>query len=113
METVHYMDTLKIKKFRDVFIRFRLGINELNINRRYERTRSLFCPFCPNCLENEVHFLMDCPLYDDIRRKYLWTYLLKCRTIECLIDGKNAVMTRQVAMCIYYAFKRRNENVNL
>ena len=30
-----------------------------------------FCPFCPNCLEDEYHFLMLCAAYSGIRLKLL------------------------------------------
>ena len=30
-----------------------------------------FCPFCPNCLEDEYHFLMLCSVYSGIRLKLL------------------------------------------
>ena len=30
-----------------------------------------FCLFCPNCLEDEYHFLMLCPAYPGIRLKLL------------------------------------------
>jgi len=57
LEAEQCINELKIKKFRDTLIRFRLGINELHVNRRYERDRSLNCPFCLNSVENERHFL--------------------------------------------------------
>ena len=30
-----------------------------------------FCPFCPNVIENEIHFLFHCPVYSNIRDMFL------------------------------------------
>ena len=29
-----------------------------------------FCPFCPEKIENEIHFLFDCPVYKNIRTEF-------------------------------------------
>ena len=112
-ETEQYINDLKIKKFRDVFIRFRLGVNELNANKWYEQNQSSNCPFCVNTIENEKHFLIDCPLYKDIRQKFLKSYLndVERRSIGYLLDGRNVFKTRNVSMFIYYALKMRHENI--
>ena len=36
-----------------------------------------FCPFCPNIIENERHFIMDCPTYND-KRQLLFTSISAC-----------------------------------
>ena len=106
-----YINDLKIKKFRDVFIRFRIGINELKTNRWYEKDIDLNCPFCVNIIENERHFFLDCPLYEEVREKFLSPYLhtVQFRSIAYLLDGRNVSKTRNVSMYIYYAFKMRTE----
>ena len=69
----NYINEIGIKKFRDPFIWMRLGINDLGINKRYGQTSDLTskCKFCPNKIEDEVHFIFDCPLYYDVREKYI------------------------------------------
>ena len=32
---------------------------------------SRMCPFCQDKIENEVHIVAECPVYDDIRNRYL------------------------------------------
>ena len=112
-ETEQYINELKIKKFRDSFIRLRLGVNELNVNRWFEKDRTLKCPFCVNNVENEKHFFIDCPLYEDLRQKYLAPYLhiAKLRNIGYLLDGRDISMLRNVSMFIHYALKMRNEEI--
>ena len=106
-----YLNSLDVKKFRDVFIRFRFGINDLSNNKRYANTSDAKCPFCKE-RENEEHFLWSCPAYEEIRKKYLNGFKVKqwkqncCRT---LMHGKNEKLTRSVAMYIFYAFKIREQ----
>ena len=59
--------------FRDTLIRLRLGINDLGVNKRFlcDSFVNKNCPFCPDILEEESHFLFWCPANDDARRKYL------------------------------------------
>ena len=54
-------------------IRLRLGINELSVKKRFQpgNVVNKTCPFCPSVLEDESHFLFNCPSYADFRRKYV------------------------------------------
>jgi len=116
LEAERYLNNVNIKKFRDAFIRFRFGINELRANRRFqkEQDNENQCPFCTNVVENEEHFLLHCYLYDDIRSKYLKSYvhIAKRTGLAFLIDGRGTQKTRKVAMYIHYAMKRRNEQLS-
>ena len=40
---------------------------------RYQglRKEERFCPFCKNSVENETHFLLNCPTYESIRSSVL------------------------------------------
>ena len=33
-----------------------------------------FCPFCNDCVEDEMHFLLTCPKYNDIRTCLMKTF---------------------------------------
>ena len=106
-----YLNSLDIKKFRDALIRFRLGINDLPVNRRFGQLQdqNCLCPFCQT-QEDEVHFLCHCTAYCDLRKKYLGHRLFsrsnpyKCYSImQETVDKK----IRSLAMYVYYAFERR------
>jgi hypothetical protein len=56
LETEKYLHDLTIAKFRKVLVWFRLGVNVLNVNNRYNN-RSKLCPFCEE-IEDERHFLL-------------------------------------------------------
>ena len=105
-----YLSHLTIAKFRNVFVKFRLGISEINNNKRYSLVTKN-CPFCDS-IEDEIHFLVHCPKYSDLRLKYI----NKCftsnhmPTLKYLLQNENRWITRSVSMYIYYALQLRNNN---
>ena len=70
-----YLVKIADEKHRKVFTRFRMCSHDLEIeagrfNRIQRENRS--CRLCTqHMVENEYHFLMCCPKYSEIRRKYL------------------------------------------
>ena len=74
-----YLDSITIKKLRYELIKLRLGICEIGVNKRYQPTNTVYqnCAFCKKNkktkMDNEYHFLFNCPLYSDIRLKYIPT----------------------------------------
>ena len=57
-----------------------------------------FCPFCPNSVETEIHFLLLCPVYDLLRREVmgsingLWTNgWWGSSTTSLFCNGKNGM----------------------
>ena len=107
----HYTTTITINKFKKAFARFRMGITELRNNERFLRPlSSRECFFCsPAKIENEYHFLFVCPIYHDIRTKYLlrcWITLNNL-TVNEIIDNSSAQVTKCSSMYIYHAQKLR------
>jgi hypothetical protein len=102
-----YLNGITISKFRTVFTRFRLGVNELNANRRYQNCSKL-CPFCEK-VENEIHFLLECPKYVDLRERYINRFFVHLNTtsLSSLLQNDNIYTTRSVAMYLFYALKER------
>lgn len=108
-----YINDITIKKFRDCLIRFRFGINELRANRRFlVGTILKDCPFCPGTLENEEHFLLNCPVYSGIRTKYLGTLLQQVTTLKDILHDSQMDAARKVAMFVFYALNLREEQMN-
>jgi hypothetical protein len=59
---------------RKTFTRFRIGVSPLKSNFLQfnpERQRDGDCPFCPNTMETELHMLLICPRYDDLREQLI------------------------------------------
>ena len=69
------VEVLDIRKFRYIYVNFRVGAHELEIERgRYQNIprRNRICKLCnTNVIENEYHFLLCCDFYDDIRKSYI------------------------------------------
>ena len=108
----HYVDTITITKFRRAFARLRLGITNLRNNDRFLKPySSTYCLFCfDNIIENEEHFLLQCPTYSQIREKYLlrcWI-TLKNVTITDLLANDSVTVTRCTSMFIFHATKLRD-----
>ena len=104
-----YLNDITVKKFRDALIQFRLGLNNLKVNRRFERANlDKKCDFCEDLLEDEQHFLLQCPKYDPIREKYLNSYFnLDVITVAELLETLDLICIRQLAMYIYYGLEMR------
>ena len=97
-----YIDDITIKKFRNSLVRFRLGINELRVNKRFQHNNLVdkSCPLCEYELEDEIHFLFVCEGYRHFRSKYL----SGCYEFENLIflQDPNINVSRKIAMYIYF-----------
>jgi len=108
------IDDITIKKFRDALIRFRFGLNELGINNRYNPLNKN-CPFCPDTIEDEYHFLFVCPRYAEIRNKHLSHLKPNGLLLEECLKQVFFVNTtdncRKTAMYIFYALKKREEDL--
>ena len=110
----YYLNTLNVKKFRDTFIRFRMGINKLRSNDRYREVVDAKCPFCQG-VENEEHVLLSCPVYQQLREKYLQRYIGNKGSLNAckhLMKGIHGKMTQSVAMFVYYALLYREQRLN-
>ena len=106
-----YVESLSISKFRSVYARFRMGITKIRNNERFHHPLSsrkcLVCELDEN--EDESHFLLKCPLYDDLRQRFLlrcWITLHSLTVID-LIANDNPAVIKNTALFIYYALTLR------
>lgn len=115
LQPEQYLTDITINKFRVSMIKFRLGISDLRVNNRYRET-VMTCPFCDH-VENEMHFLIHCETYSQIRNKYIFRHRQFNSNhplqLKCLLENENTTILRDVAMYIYYAFKKREELTQL
>ena len=68
--------------------------------------------FCKNNLESEYHFLFNCPLYSNIRLKYIPT-LTDGFSLKSVLTDHNPDKMRNITVLIFYALKRREEVITL
>ena len=70
-----YLNELKHIKARNFLIRLRLGESPLRTHKpRYRKDATpvdYFCPFCKSDVETEIHFILVCPKYAEIREQYI------------------------------------------
>jgi hypothetical protein len=110
-----YVTAIDIDKFRRCYASFRSSSHSLMIERgrhySVEREHRV-CPYCEITIEDEFHFLLMCPLYTDLRKKYIPMYYVEYPTIDkfCnLICLDNTFIIRNIAMFIFHSLKLRRE----
>ena len=80
-ETELYISAIMPRGHRSAFAKFRTGTAPLKIETgRYEGKKECerICPFCSDSVEDEVHVMMVCPMYEDIREE--------CESKSVLLD---------------------------
>ena len=114
-EVEQYLYVLDRKVFRDVYIRFRMGITELYSHklRYFPEGIERVCPLCREGIETEVHFLFVCPALYDLRERFLFPYL-DCNhenLVKFLIGSKETSTIRALSIYLYRAFKWRQDAI--
>lgn len=83
-----YLAHVTNQQHRRILCQFRTSCHKLNIERgRYHNVRAddRICPYCQqNKVEDEMHFLMECSLYNDERDTYLQKVYSKCPQLRIL-----------------------------
>jgi hypothetical protein len=113
-----YTQVIIPRPHRKVLSKFRAGNLPLNIETgRYNRPpiplTERFCPFCKDCIENELHFLLSCPIYDDLRyflNEYMnssYEYYQILSPNEQLILIMNDKAQLLIARVLFTMFQRR------
>eukprot|EP00745_Piridium_sociabile_P025038 TRINITY_DN39641_c0_g1_i11.p1 TRINITY_DN39641_c0_g1~~TRINITY_DN39641_c0_g1_i11.p1 ORF type:complete len:155 (+),score=3.66 TRINITY_DN39641_c0_g1_i11:292-756(+) len=84
-----YLLDLKHIQARISLIRLRLGVSQLNTHRlRFKHNvteENLSCPFCDFQIETEVHFVLQCPKYADLRQQYIPAKYYNTPILSCLL----------------------------
>ena len=72
-----------------------------------------FCPFCPTMIEDELHFLIQCPAYKEMRDKHFLPSVLHNTEIsdkDYMLKQKDLFMT---AKFIFDAFEYRKVSLEV
>ena len=77
-----YLQSLNVTKFRNAISKFRMTSNRLEIEAgRWVRVNERVpvnerkCRLC-NVMEDECHFVIECHIYNELRKKYIPIYSL-------------------------------------
>ena len=112
-----YLDVVDNAKYRIALSRLRLCSHSLEIESgRYnniDRTDRI-CKLCNmNVVESEFHFVLCCPLYTELRRKYnmpcAWSTINKFVNI---MSSNNVKCIRNLAKYVHFAMLKRSEALN-
>ena len=113
-----YFTHVKNINIRKLLSRFRLGMLPLRDHfmqyKNMRRNQTPHCPFCCSSPETEIHFLLVCPKYADLRHE-----LIPCKyfrqpnlfKMTLLLSSMNETLYVSVAKFIYRAFRRRDEEL--
>ena len=105
----NYLKIINITKFRKILTKLRLGILDININKRfYDTEANLRCP-CGYEREDELHILFHCPQYVFLRDKYIFNHWKKTAKVDLnsILKCNDEESTQDLAMFIFYSMKRR------
>ena len=112
-----YLENINIMKFSHVFSKLRVSSHRLAIETgRWVRPTPIpvgerKCFTCQT-LEDEYHFVLECPVYSQIRKQYIarhyWTQPSLYKFIE-LINTTSINCCRKLCVYIYKAFELRSE----
>ena len=98
------------------FAKFRCGFYDFNIYKGTFSKTDVLCTLCDyKVVENEYHVLLVCPLYIDLRKKYLPSKFYSCPSMHkfiIMLSSKNASFLSQLSHFVYYALIRRNDTTH-
>ena len=116
-----YVFTIMPKCHRSALAQFRCGTATLRIETgRYEGTpvEQRFCLFCKDKVEDEIHALLDCPLYNDVRvklfnslkAKYNGIYCFsKVELLKCILAAKDEDIVKKCAKACHEILTARRQ----
>ena len=101
------------QQYKYIMSKFRFGISKINTHHlRYKNVnqRAFYCPYCKNVDENEFHFVLVCPLFDDLRKQYLPEKYFRTPNhfrLTLLLNNRSESIVENLCKFIYHAFKIR------
>ena len=114
-----YLDVVTIGKFRTCLTQLRVASHRLYIETgRWHKPQKIpvterKCYIC-NVLEDEYHFVMECCLYESLRKKFLPVYYYKrpsmVKFVELLCTNDD-ILIRKLASYVFHAFQLRSNVV--
>ena len=109
-----YLYDIDRKVFRDIFVRFRMGITELYVHKfRYDLGGvQRLCPLCREEIETELHFLIRCPALSDLRVQCLPSVIWTDGNIFELMSSNKMKVIRSISIFMYRAFVRRQDAID-
>lgn len=112
-----YLNILDIKPYRAGLAKLRCSSHNLQIEKARHKNQLMAERICELChktynsyiLEDEYHFVMHCPSYQELRVKYLGTEITdqSYNGFLTLLNKEDANTVKKLASFIYQAYKQR------
>ena len=111
-----YLEFISVKKFRVALSKLRVSSHRLEceavrwakpVRVAYDERKCRVC----NILEDEFHFIFECPVYSDLRKLYIDKYYINRPSMFKLIELFNTDRKKQIrnlSIFIFKAFEKRN-----
>ena len=118
-----YLSKIQNIEIRTAFTKFRLSNHPLMIEkgRHQQIDKNLrFCPFCPTKIEDEMHFMMNCSLYNSLRRELFtevnikipyFPYMSTVNQFKTLLS--NNIIIKHTSVYVYKSLERRKINIDV
>ena len=113
-----YTSSLNLRKFRHFYCTFKIGSLDLEIQvgryRNIPREQRL-CKLCKADVEDEYHFLLKCPLLNDLRGTYLapkYTTNPNMHKFVLLMTSNQEQVIFNIATYIYMAYVKQRLILN-
>ena len=97
---------------RRVASRFRIDVSHMMTHKlRFVQDSVTVCPMCMAEEEDEIPFILHCPVYHDSRSKYLAPFdsLPNMNTVYLLLRSVNGSLIKSLYKYLNQAFKRREQ----
>ena len=117
-----YVDVLWMEVYRNCLAQFRMGVSQINLHRhRFSTTTdnttcpNTTCPFCASRQETEIHFVFQCPVYNQLRSKYLPDIINVCdpgKHLTILMSSSSQEEILNVAKFLECAFTLRSSKLD-
>ena len=111
-----YLQITSHLKARISLIRLRLGVSQINTHKMRFRKNipesELLCPLCKSQIETEVHFVLQCPNYSELRAQYIPAKYYNCPSLfklTLLLASENKSLIIRLALFIDKAFRERHK----
>ena len=106
-----YLSAVKQFKFRKAMSKLRLSNHCLRIERGRYQNESLANRICIRCtrnsIEDEHHFLIQCPAYEELRRDLISSLALESLNMNYVFSPEVDVAV-PICKYVYRLFERRN-----
>ncbi len=125
LKVENYLKYIHNSKIRIIFSRFRLSAHNLNIEKGRHRKEDISKRLCKQCslnkIEDEIHFLLHCPKYNNLRNDFI-DNVVRCDTklndlynrndhkalFIALMKSRHSTIIVKLANFVFHCFKIRD-----